>query len=248
MKFIPTRRSLLYTPPVAAGGALGLQTSLTAFWSLENTSWTDDTGNGSTLTATGSPTSDSTAPAVVGNYAAFPGSAYLSRSDNTNINAGGGSFSIQAWVYTPAALGEAAYVNKGLNGFANQEWGLGTRFTSANVWSFAVYDSTSTATRAEDTVGISTNTWTHLVGTYTSGTKGLVLYKNGSSVGTATASNALQTTAQNFNVGNGGFGGGGVTSGNRIDQVGFWKNRVLSAGDVTALYNSGAGLSYAAMA
>lgn len=33
-----------------------------------------------------------------------------------------------------------------------------------------------------------------------------------------------------------------------IDQCGFWKGRILSAGDVTLLYNSGAGLSWAAMA
>jgi hypothetical protein len=245
---IGSGRGLLYNPPVAAGGALGLQTSLTGFWSLEDTSWLDDTASGTTLTATGSPTSDSTAPAKVGNYASFPGSAYLAAASNTNVSAGGGSFSVQAWVYVTGAPGQDALVLKGTNGFGNQEWGLGSRFTSANVWSFAVYDSGSTATRAEDSVGISTSTWVHLVGTYDSGTKGLTIYKNASSAGTATATNPMQSTANNFSIGRGGMGGTGVGSGTRIDQVGFWKGRILSGADVTALYNSGNGLSYAAMA
>lgn len=244
---IGTGRGLLYNPPVATGG-LGLQTNLTAFWSLENTSWTDDTGNGSTLTATGSPTSDSTAPAVVGNYAAFPGSAYLSVADNTNIDADGGSFSISIWVYAGGTANQNGFVGKGSTGFGNEEWGLGHRFTSANVWSFQVYDSGSNPTRAEDTVAHATNTWVHLVGTFDGSSKGLVLYKNGSSVGTATAGVAVNSTANPFHIGRNGFGGSGLNSGNRIDQVGFWKGRVLSSSDAMALYNSGSGLSYAAMA
>lgn len=235
-------------PRVVAAGGLGLQTNLTGFWSFENTSWTDDTGNGTTLTATGSPTSSSTAPTIVGNYLGLPGSAYLSAANNTNINAGGGSFSIQAWVYVNAGSVTDGYFNKGTSGFGNQEWGLGSRFTSANVFSFSVFDSSSNGTRAEDTVATTTSTWVHLVATFDSGTKGMVLYKNGSSVGTATASAALNSTTNAINVGQGGFGGAGLASGYRIDQCGFWKGRILSASDVTALYNSGSGLSYAAMA
>lgn len=241
---------LVRNPPkiITGGGSLGLQTNLTGFWSFENTSWTDDTASATTLTATGSPTSVSTAPALVGNYLTVAGSDYLSAASNTNVSAGGGSFSVQIWVYTSTSTTEAGAVGKGASGFGNQEWGIGMRFTSANVWSFNVTDSSSTPTRAEDTVAFTSNAWTHLVGTYDSGTKGLTLYKNGSSVGTATATNPMQSTSNNFIVAKGGYGGTGAASGFRFDQCGFWKGRILSAGDVTLLYNSGSGLSYAAMA
>lgn len=246
-RYLNLNHAGVYAP---APSGLGLQTSLTGFWSMENTSWLDDTASATTLTATGSPTSSSTAPAMVGNYLALPGSAYLSAVNNTNINTGGGSFSVQAWVYTPAAPGnDDAYVSKGASGFLNGEWGLGTIFTSANVFTFGVTNAGSSSRQnANDSVGITNNTWTHLVGTYNNTSKDAILYKNGSQVGTVTMSNTLNTTTNDFSIGRNGVAGSGLASGNRIDQVGFWKGRVLSSGDATLLYNSGAGLTYAAMA
>lgn len=230
--------------PAAAG--LGLQTNCTAFWEFENTGWTDATGNGTTLTATGSPTSSNTAPALVGNYSAYSGSAYLSAASNSNITTSNGSFSAQMWIYTTSPMGSVAF-GKGAGGFGNQEWSLGIRFSGSNLWSFTHYDSSSTVTNADDSTTFATSTWVHLVATYNSATKGMVLYRNATSVGTNTAANQVNSTANALSVGQSSFGGGGVPSGTRIDQCGFWKGRILSAGDVTALYNSGAGLSWAAM-
>lgn len=229
------------------GGGLGLQTSLTGFWSFENTSWTDDTGNGSTLTATGSPTSSSSAPAMVGNYLSLPGSAFLSCASNTNVSAGGSSFSVQAWAYVALVPGEFGIVNKAASGFLNQEWGIGSRFTSSNVWAFTCVDSSAGFTRA-DGATVSISAWTHLVATYDGATKAMTLYVNGSSSGTNTLPATVNGSASiPFQIGNTN-GGTGISAGSHIDQVGFWKGRILSAGDVTALYNSGSGLSYAAMA
>jgi hypothetical protein len=242
---IGTGRSLLYTPPVA-GGALGLQTNLTAFWSLENTSWTDDTGNGTTLTGTGSPT---TTTGKVGNGASLVAStSYLQCTSNTNILNGGSSFSVQVWANATTPPGEWLFFNKSNDAFANREWGLGTRFTgSFSSFSFRCDNTSSTAFRAEDSVAATTGSFVHLVGTFNSSTGAMILYKNGSQVGTATLTGTMTSSASaplSFNAHNTAIG----TQNFVVDQAGFWKGRVLSAADVTALYNSGNGLSYAAMA
>lgn len=231
--------------PAPGGGGLGLQTSLTGFWSMENTSWLDDTASGTTLTGTGSP---STTTGKVGNAASLTAStSYLQAASNTNVSAGGGSFSVQAWVNISNPPGTKMLFSKSLNTFGNYEWGLGTTFTSANVWEFSCTNTSTTHFGAVDTVGVATNTWVHLVGTYDSGSKVVTLYKNGTSVATATLTGTLNSSASaplNF-----GYNGFSIATVNiLIDQCGFWKGRILSAGDVTALYNSGSGLSYAAMA
>lgn len=228
-----------------AGGALGLQTSLTGFWSFENTSWLDDTGNGTTLTGTGSPT---TTTGKVGNGASLVAStSYLQAAHNTNISAAGGSFSISLWLNLAGATGELIIFSKSLNTFGNLEWGFGTRFTTSNVFSFNCNNTSTSAFRAEDTVAATFGSFVHLVGTYDSSTGGMVLYKNGSQVGTGTLTGTLNSSASaplNF-----GYSGSAIQGVNSVvDQAGFWKGRVLSAGDVTLLYNSGNGLTYAAMA
>lgn len=231
----------------AGGGGLGLQTDLTGFWSFENTSWTDDTGNGTTLTGTGSPTSVS---GKVGNAVSLDGSTqYLQATSNTNIVTGGGSFSWQLWINSTGTAANIPYLSKDNNAFGQREWTAGTRFVSSNVWSWLAFNTGTTGVACDSNVTISSG-WHHVVGTFNSSGNGMKIYVDGSDAtsGTPTLSGTVQSTASaplNF-----GFQPAStiINRASLIDQVGFWKGRVLSAGDVTALYNSGAGLSYAAMA
>src|SRR3954451_13251225 len=95
-------------PKPVSGGALGLQTNLTGFWSMENTSWLDDTGNGTTLTGNGSP---ATSTGIVGNAVSVDGSTkWLSANSNTNIVTGGGSFSAQCWVNLSTNQGSDRFI------------------------------------------------------------------------------------------------------------------------------------------
>jgi hypothetical protein len=73
----------------------------------------------------------------------------------------------------------------------------------------------------------------------------MVLYIDGTSSATATAP---ANTAGNNTLNLGSTNGGTSFMTGNMALFGTWRNRVLSAGDVTLLYNSGAGLSYAAMA
>ncbi len=233
------------------GGSLGLRTNCTAFWEFENTSWADATGNGTTLTAVGSPTS---VAGKVGNAGSVGNSANaLTANSNTNIISGGGSFSAAVWVNSVAlGIGNHHIFNKRLGTFGNDEWGFGVTFSGSNRWSFSCFNTGSTgfdALAASGSGNFSTG-WHLLVGTYDSATKALVLYLDGAASGSgATLTGTLGSSASaTLNFGR--VGAGTPTSINPVlvDQAGFWKGRILSASDVTALYNSGNGLSWAAMA
>lgn len=230
-------------PAVAAG--LGLQTNLTGFWSFENTSWTDDTGNGSTLTGTGSPTS---VAGLVGNAVSLNGSTqYLQCTSNSNLVTASGSFSFAFWINgaTPPNTG---WVSKDNNAFGQREWIARTRFTTSNVYSWTAFDSSSTGYNCDSNVSISAG-WHFFVGTFNATGLAMKIYIDGTDVtqGTPTVTGAVNSSASApFNIG---FTPSTIlSSAALVDQLGFWKGRVLSASDVTALYNSGSGLSYAAMA
>lgn len=236
-----------YNQKIAASGGLGLQTNCTAFWEFETTSWLDATGNGSTLTGTGSPT---TAAGKVGNAVSIPtiNTDYLSCASNTNLLNGGSSFSVAGWINSSgSSVGILAYFNKDNNSFGQREWGIGTRFTSSNVFSFTLFNTSTTQFNCDSLVTVSSG-FHQIVGTFDSSTGAALIYVDGSvSGGGVTVTGTMQSTASApFSVGRT-VSGAPFGVGTLVDQVGFYKGRILSASDVTALYNSNSGLSWAAM-
>jgi len=226
------------------GGSLGLQTNLGSFFSLDNT-LADATGNVTNLTNNGTVTFVSPPggglPAVT-NCAKFvsASSQFLSHADATGINVAGIDFSLQFWFFVTASTKTFATKNSG--GFGSREYGLDYPFGSGG----------SNPVRADinnsltlTTANFSTNAWHHAVLTYNATTKGAILYVDGSSAATGTAGNNPAGTSQ-LNLGADGSNTP-LYDGN-LALFGTWRSRILSAGDVTLLFNSGAGLSYAAMA
>lgn len=231
--------------PAGGGGALGLQTSLGSFFSLDNT-LADATGAVTNLTNNGTVTFVSPPGgglAAVTNCANFvsASSQYLSHADATGINTVGVDFSIQFWYY--ATGNSNFFTSKATGGFGSREfeisYGFGTG--SANPITIGINNLDSLAT------GNITNTaWHHLVFTFNNTSKATVIYIDGSSAATKTMTGVTTAGTSQLNIGAnatpGSYWGGNFA------LYGIWRSRVLSAGDVTLLYNSGAGLSYAAMA
>lgn len=227
----------------AGGGALGLQTNLGSFFSLDNT-LADATGavtnltNNNTVTFVSPPAS---LPAVT-NCANFvsASSQYLSHADATGINVAGIDFSLQIWFYVTNP--SKTFVSKSTGAFGSREYLWEYTFGTGTVDPVAItMNSGGTIT----TANLSHSAWHHAVYTYNATTKGGILYIDGASAGTFTFSNNPAGTSQ-LNIGADPTPGT-FMSGN-LCLFGTWRNRILSAGDVTLLYNSGAGLSYAAMA
>lgn len=235
--------------PAAAGK--GLQTSLAAFWEFESTSWTDATGNGNTLTGLNSPTSSNTAPAVVGNYANLvaASSQDLSVASNSGIQVGGAStnFSIAGWFYLSGSFNTGKPLVSKFGAFGNREFFLTTNFFSSNVFEFHVVTNGGGSDNfIASSTAISVNTFYFVSCTYngTSGAMTISVNAGTRDTGTATLLPVANSTAAFFVANDANSTG---FYGMRIDQFGIWKGRLLSISDESLLYNSGAGLSYAAM-
>jgi hypothetical protein len=148
---------------------------------------------------------------------------------------------------TSVSPGGETIFNKDNNAFGQREWGLGSRFVASNVWSFTLFNTSTTKTDCDSTVTCTTSAWVHLIGTFNVSGGVCKLYVNGvdSTSGSPAVGGTMNSSASApLGIGQiaGGFMGAGL-----VDQCGFWKGRILSASDVAALYNSGNGLSYAAM-
>jgi len=242
---IGTGRGLLYNPPVAAGGSLGLQTNLASFFSLDNTlsdsvgAVTDLTNNNSVTFVSSTPTP----PAAVTNSAKFvaASSQSLSHADATGINIAGINASVQVWVYPTANT--IAAISKNGGAFGSREYDIFYPFGTGATNPIRCRTDDNTTRSSSN---ISTSTWIHVVFTWNNTSKAFVCYVNGSQYSSTTESNATAGTSTLY-IGADSAGTGNFWNGNMC-LFGTWRNRILTADDVTALYNSGNGLSYAAMA
>lgn len=226
---------------VAGGSSSTLKTGLISFWEFQNTSWLDATATGNTLTANAAPTS---VAGLVGNAVSFvaASSQFLSHVNNASLQIGGGSFSVQAWINPTSVTGQGTIASKSDGGFANKEWWLGTNFTTSNVWSWNLYDTTSGNQLCNSTVTAVTGSWTHLVITWDGTTQ--KIYVNNASPGTNVPALPGLNTTSSFMIGKNGDSGAFFDG--LEDQFGIW-SRALTSAEVTQLYNGGAGLSYAGM-
>lgn len=232
-----------YNQNIAASGSLGLQTSLGSFFSLDNT-LADATGAVTNLTNNGTVTFVSPPGgglAAVTNCANFvsASSQYLSHADATGINVAGIDFSLQFWYY---ATGTGTFMaSKTTGGFGSREYDISYPFNGGpgnirfEINNGGQINATTTTTSA----------WHHCVITFNTTSKAVIIYNDGASAGSGTSTQSGAGTSQ-LNIG--ATGTPGNFFGGNMALFGTWRSRILSAGDVTLLYNSGAGLSYAAMA
>lgn len=215
-----------------------LPTNLVSYWELEESSGTrvdshgsnDLTDNNTVLSATG----------IQGDGADFESSnsEYLSTSSGSGFVSGAGARSVSLWVKyeTSPGTAEMSIISNGVF-TTSQEFTIKT-FTNNKI----IVDTNGSALAVSSTLSWSTGTWYHIVVTY-NGTTGTI-YRDGSSVGTGTAT--LSTTSPEDFI----IGGRNPASPYNfvdavIDEVGYW-SKALTSTEVTDLYNSGAGLPYSA--
>ena len=221
-----------------------LTTNLVSYWKLDESSGNAaDSVGGNTLTNNGTVTYSA---GKINNAADFDGSTdYLSKTDNAALSITN-NLSISCWINQGAGrITNDIIVAKSMA--ANLGYELRIRNSAGADWAPTTYISQTGDNVTEDqwytATGYinSTGTWYHIVTTYASGT--CLIYVNASSIGLTNSGGTTSifdnTTA--FTVGARAdpleyFHGS-------IDEVGIW-NRVLSAAEVTTLYNGGAGNQY----
>jgi len=196
-----------------------------AYWSLDNTSWLDSTGNGYTLTAFGGVTNGS---GIINQSAVFDGT---DRLGTTDVGVPSNSdFSVSVWMSQTVndgsgchGLGALFETNFFFQYQANGYWQAGNPFAGQ-----MIQDSTPIPLDGS---------WRHYVYVYKNGI-GSYLYTNGTLVGTAGTSSMGGSV---FSIGGGEYNQYYFKG--KMDEVGIW-NRALTPTEVSSLYNKGHGFAY----
>lgn len=226
---------------------MSLLTNLISYWKLDEASGTRVDSHGSNdLTMTGSIGS---ATGIINSGASFPNDAQqrLTHATNSDLETGDIDFSFSGWVNFTSHNDYNFIVSKSAYADNDIEYGLYYDPNDNRIEFFVnpTGSSTSTQVKADNFGTFGNGSWHHIICWHDSvndligicvddGTPNTAAHSTGVFVGTAPFGVGLQhVTATSYANGFNGV----------IDEIAFWK-RVLTSGERTALYNSGAGLAY----
>jgi Concanavalin A-like lectin/glucanases superfamily len=185
--------------------------------------------------------SDSLTPSAYDAAASFNGTNQaLTISNNSTIQLAGTNFTLAAWInLTSLAAGDRVILAKNVSGVvADYVMAINSsgqlKFARNNA-GWEVYSTTAT---------VSLNTWAHCA-IVLSGLN-ITFYINGTSSGTATLSSGVANQTGGFAIGQYGEETGVGLFLGQIGPCAIWK-RALSSGEITNLYNSGYGTTYASL-
>lgn len=229
---------------------MALSDNLVAFWELEESGGTRVDAVGSNDLSTGG--------ATIGNAAGVVGWAldleadfgnYLSIADTADLSMGDIDFTIAFWAYLETKPGFATLVGKDDFGVPTREYFVIYNPSADRLQFYVSPDGSGFSVVTADALGSpSTATWYFVVAWHDATANTINIQVNDGTVNSAAHSTGVFNGTAPFALGVGFNNGAAINSlDGRLDQVGIWK-RVLTSGERTALYNSGAGLSYAAIA
>jgi RHS repeat-associated protein len=213
-----------------------LLSNIVSYWKFDESS-----GNASDATGTNALTNQGSATFGTGkinNAAQLNGtSQYFSVTDNSTLHPA--QFTIAAWFKSSSFAAGQPIIEKDYNGTWSQPYlSFMIRIDSASSIEYGLSNGTTYTNSSYAGATLSTGTWYHVAETYDGAT--VRLYLNGSQVDSFAYSSAVGYSTGNFNVGH---NAGGQFFNGSIDEAGLW-SRALSAGEITELYNSGAGSGY----
>jgi len=239
--------SILIVPSTGNASVTATSGQLVAYWAFDETSGVrnDSTPNNNDLTDNNTV---SYATGIISNGADFErsNSEYLSITDASQTGLDlTNDFSVSMWI-NPESL-SSGIENNLVGKYANASNQRSYTFSYyPNTTIFRMYNSSNgiNVSNADISYSLSTGTWYHVVGVYDASAGSIQVYVNGSSVSTATGLNtSIYNSSAPFHVGYIADLGTSYWDG-IIDELSIW-NTTLSGSDITSLYNSGTGLSYA---
>lgn len=243
-----------------AAASLGLKTNLVAWWALDEASGNllDSHTNALHLTDTNTVTSAAGVGGVGTARQFTAANSECGTLDNAAFDiVNNQSMSLVAWVYLDS-LDRQAFVAHGItsdvlrfqqyiiafNDAANGYGGTASRFF------FSMTNNAGTVPKvvSADTFGPpSISTWYMIAATFNHTTDEIKISVNAGAQDTTTGVTSTgYTDAHAFAIGRPGYTNGRYTNG-RIAKCGLWFDRVLTPTEITALYASGAGLTYAGL-
>jgi hypothetical protein len=191
--------------------------------------------------AAGSPIGGTQTPTSYDNAARFNGTnQFLSIPSNSTLQSGAGDFTFSLWLRLSTASGVEVHLNKG----GSATLGEYNLWTSGGTLNFQVVDTAGNPTNAQSSITLVANTWYHVVGSYVASSRvSSVRVNDSASNSGASNPNAANQGSLSFEIG---ARSSALFSSASIASVGFWK-RALTASEVTALFNNGAGRTYASL-
>ena len=237
-------------------GTASLETSLYGVWNGESLGTSLDTSiyrvyNGDNLNDTSGNSQNGTnvggvtfTTGKVGNAFTFNGSNYVTLPNNS-LNSLTGDFSISTWVNF-ATLGVTKDILSSFTLFGGNYFGF-EFYQNGSGLIFGIYNGTTTISSLPSAgAPLSTNTWYNIVITRKAST-GTKIYINGTLNNSNTLTqNPVYATTNYATIGGSNFNNSYVNlaaSGTKIDGLTVW-NKELTAGEITSLYNDGAGAEY----
>lgn len=230
---------------------MALIDNLASYWKLDETSGSRVDSHGSNnLTDNNTVTYDT---GKIGNAAQFTSAnvetlKITDGASNPDLSIGTGDFSVAGWIYFDAVTNYRSMVTKYDNSNGNREYWLFMHNDGSTVdMKWRVLDATVNNNEVKSTnIGdLVVDTW-YFVYAYVDQTANEI----GISVNDGTVSTETLTITTHNGTGVFGMGGQNLASDTpaqlldgRIDEV-YIANKVLSAQEVTDLYNSGAGFAY----
>lgn len=225
-------------PPVSSASTLN--TSLISYWKLDEASGTrvDSEPTGTPQDLTDNNTVNQT-NGVIGSAAWFisANAEYLSRG-SSDVFVGDIDFSISIWVQLRDNTGNKYLLSNssGGGGAANDTFAFDVTSGNFRFW----VQTNGNYSIAVASTSITTNTWYHLVGWHDAAADTVnIKVNNGTTYSTSTSGRPPLNSTNTFIIGKYSPSGTAYWNG-FVDEVGFWK-KVLSASEISELYNSGAG-------
>ena len=186
---------------------------------------------------------------IIGNGASWPSlsGVILARNSETALQPGP-SFSYQVWFNSVAANIDSYAQLVGKDDTSTErQWAVYLKGLT-NQWALLVRDNTGLFDFQDGVGSWTDSTNYHVIITFNSADGIMRLYLNTSlHASTGALTNPIKTNGTHpFEIGARTLGGNARFSG-MMDLIGYWQ-RVLTGTEITTLYNSGAGLSYAVLA
>lgn len=218
-----------------ASGANPFLDGLVSVWHLDS-DFTDAYGSND-LTDNNTVQSDA---GQLGTAALFDSanSEYLSIASNSTLQTGDIAFTLACWVRLNATTLQAILGKWG--DVSNTREYLIQHRTSPTQFSFWISANGTSATGvlAPTPSPTATGTWYFVVAYHDPVANVIGISVDGAAATTAAHSTGAYTDAAAFEIGR---SESGQYLSARVDEVAIWKNRVLTAGEIATLYNSGAG-------
>lgn len=224
-----------------AGASVDLPDQLMAYWDME-ASGADSGPRGNHQTGVNTPTFVAGGKPNNRTQLVAASTQYFEMANNGDIVLSLTDFTLAAWANLASTGGLRRIFGKGnISSLATFEYAL--YFNNAGRFAFSVGDGAAATTVTDNAETVLTGFWYFVVARYSSAAQQISISVNNGTPRTAAFTGTVLSGGNTLRIGNDPAGATRLWDGT-LDSLGIWK-RALNSAELTALYNAGAGLSYA---